>query len=137
MLRTLISRNAKSLLPLTKCTIFSGKPLIQAQTQQKNAYHDFSIRHFSTGPERMEFKAETKKLLDIVAKSIYTESEVFLRELLSNCSDAIEKQRYKELKGELPQSDEPFHINITTNEKERTLTIFVFLHSISKYRILV
>ena len=41
--------------------------------------------------EKKEFKAETKKLLDIVAKSIYTDKEVFLRELLSNCSDALEK----------------------------------------------
>ncbi len=73
----------------------------------------------------MEFKAETKKLLDIVAKSIYTESEVFIRELLSNCSDALEKQRYKELKGDLAKSDEPLYISITTNEKDRTLTIFV------------
>ena len=41
--------------------------------------------------EKKEFKAETKKLLDIVAKSIYTDKEVFLRELMSNCSDALEK----------------------------------------------
>lgn len=41
-----------------------------------------------------EFKAETRKLLDIVAKSIYTDKEVFIRELLSNCSDALEKQRF-------------------------------------------
>ena len=41
--------------------------------------------------EKREFKAETKKLLDIVAKSIYTDKEVFVRELLSNCSDALEK----------------------------------------------
>jgi len=47
----------------------------------------------------MEFKAETRKLLDIVAKSIYTEKEVFIRELLSNCSDALEKQRYAEISG--------------------------------------
>lgn len=44
--------------------------------------------------EKMEFKAETKKLLDIVAKSLYTDSEVFIRELLSNASDALEKQRF-------------------------------------------
>jgi len=44
--------------------------------------------------EKKEFKAETKKLLDIVAKSIYTDKEVFIRELLSNCSDALEKQRF-------------------------------------------
>lgn len=47
----------------------------------------------------MEFKAETRKLLNIVAKSIYKDKEVFIRELLSNCSDALEKQRYAELSG--------------------------------------
>lgn len=41
--------------------------------------------------EKKEFKAETRKLLDIVARSIYTDKEVFLRELMSNSSDALEK----------------------------------------------
>jgi TNF receptor-associated protein 1 len=49
--------------------------------------------------EKKEFKAETKKLLDIVAKSIYTDKEVFVRELISNSSDALEKQRYAEIAG--------------------------------------
>jgi len=47
--------------------------------------------------QKMPFKAETRKLLNIVAKSIYTDKEVFIRELLSNCSDALEKQRYNEI----------------------------------------
>jgi len=41
--------------------------------------------------QKNEFKTETRKLLDIVAKSIYTDSEVFVRELISNSSDALEK----------------------------------------------
>lgn len=45
----------------------------------------------------MEFKAETKRLLEIVAKSLYTDKDVFLRELLSNCSDALEKRRYLQI----------------------------------------
>jgi TNF receptor-associated protein 1 len=49
--------------------------------------------------EKREFRAETKKLLDIVAKSIYTDKEVFIRELLSNCSDALEKQRFGQVSG--------------------------------------
>lgn len=49
--------------------------------------------------EAREFKAETRKLLDIVAKSIYTDKEVFLRELLSNCSDALEKHRFNLTRG--------------------------------------
>ena len=71
----------------------------------------------------MEFKAETRKLLDIVAKSIYTDKEVFIRELLSNCSDALEKQRYKEVSGS-SDSVGNHQIEIFTNESERTLTIF-------------
>ena len=54
---------------------------------------------------RKEFQAETKKLLDIVAKSIYTDKEVFLRELMSNSSDALEKQRYMEISGQVETTD--------------------------------
>jgi TNF receptor-associated protein 1 len=53
-----------------------------------------------THTEKREFQAETRRLLDIVAKSIYTDKEVFVRELLSNCSDALEKQKFQELRGE-------------------------------------
>lgn len=45
-------------------------------------------------PESYEFQAETRMLLDIVAKSLYSEKEVFVRELISNASDAIEKVWY-------------------------------------------
>lgn len=79
-----------------------------------------------SGTEQKEFKAETRKLLDIVAKSIYTDKEVFIRELLSNCSDALEKRRFMIQSGkESVQSaaDELF-ISLTTNSKERTITIF-------------
>ena len=61
-----------------------------------------------------------------MAKSIYTDKEVFLRELMSNCSDALEKQRYSEISGAVSSQGDPqgLYINIITNEKERTLTIF-------------
>ena len=75
--------------------------------------------------EKKEFKAETKKLLDIVAKSIYTDKEVFLRELLSNCSDALEKQRFHQVSGHSRDSSNELGISISTNSKDRTLTIFV------------
>ncbi len=73
--------------------------------------------------ESLEFKAETKKLLDIVAKSIYKDKEVFVRELLSNCSDALEKQRFREVAGQ-SQTNEPLYITVATNSKERTISIF-------------
>ena len=73
----------------------------------------------------MEFKAETRKLLDIVAKSIYTDKEVFIRELLSNCSDALEKRRFRIQSGleSAESGQDELSISITTNSKERTITI--------------
>lgn len=72
--------------------------------------------------EKRVFKAETKKLLDIVAKSIYTDKEVFVRELLSNCSDALEKQRFRQVSGKSQATDD-LSIQIITNAKERTITL--------------
>lgn len=77
----------------------------------------------SSGPQTMEFQAETRKLLDIVTHSIYTDKEVFLRELISNASDALEKYRYKQVTGEVTGSDAPLEINIYTDDKRKTLTI--------------
>jgi TNF receptor-associated protein 1 len=62
--------------------------------------------------------------LDIVAKSIYTDKEVFVRELLSNCSDALEKQRFKLISGQEVTASGDLHISIITNSKERTITLF-------------
>ena len=58
-----------------------------------------------------------------MAKSIYTDKEVFVRELLSNCSDALEKQKFRELTGE-SKSQMVHHIDVSTNDKERTITFF-------------
>lgn len=66
----------------------------------------------------MQFKTETKKLLDIVAKSLYTDKEVFLRELLSNASDAIEKQRFRNSQKENGE-EEDFKITVETNPNKR------------------
>jgi len=65
-------------------------------------------------------------LLDIVAKSLYSEKEVFIRELISNASDAIEKFRLVQMSGEGPldlATDRVHSINITTDKALRTLTI--------------
>lgn len=61
-----------------------------------------------------------------MAKSIYTDKEVFVRELLSNCSDALEKQRFRQISGKSTSGDsgEALSINIITNPKERMVTIF-------------
>lgn len=73
-----------------------------------------------------EFQAETRMLLDIVAKSLYSEKEVFIRELISNASDAIEKFRLIQLSGDGPMdltTDRVHSIFITTDKAFRTLTI--------------
>lgn len=69
------------------------------------------------------FKAESKKVLDMMINSIYTRKEVFLRELISNCNDAIDKLYYKSLKENLGLGREDFYIRLTADEAARTLTI--------------
>lgn len=74
--------------------------------------------------EKREFKAESKILLDIVINSIYTNREIFLRELISNASDAIDKVYYKTLgDSSLTFNKDDYYIKIKPNKEERTLTI--------------
>ncbi len=71
-----------------------------------------------------EFKAESKRLLDLMINSIYTNKEIFLRELISNASDAIDKLYYKSLTdSNIKLSKEDFKIQIDVNKDERTITI--------------
>ncbi len=73
--------------------------------------------------EKIEFQAEIKQLLDIVIHSLYTEKEIFVRELVSNSSDALEKLRHIQLT-EKDVHDEhlPLEIHIDTNEEAGTIT---------------
>jgi TNF receptor-associated protein 1 len=74
--------------------------------------------------ETHEFQAEVKKLLDIVIHSLYTEKDIFLRELISNAADALEKFRHQQLlEEEVYDADASLGINISANEKDHTLTI--------------
>ncbi len=73
---------------------------------------------------KRQFKAESKRLLDLMIHSIYTHREIFLRELISNASDAIDKLCYRSLEdggAGLDRSD--FFIRITPDKENRTLTI--------------
>ncbi|MFD1955495.1 molecular chaperone HtpG [Paenibacillus thailandensis] len=71
-----------------------------------------------------EFKAESKRLLEMMINSIYTQREIFLRELISNASDAIDKMYYKALSEEgLTFNKEDYFIKITPDKDKRTLTI--------------
>lgn len=74
--------------------------------------------------ERREFQAEVSKLLEIVAHSLYSEREVFLRELISNASDACDRLRYEGLtKPELLAGDGSFKITLEPDKPTGTLTI--------------
>ena len=75
-------------------------------------------------PETLEFQSETKKLLDIVIHSLYTEKDIFLRELVSNAADALEKMRhFNLLEQEIYDKDAPLEINITVSEADNTITL--------------
>ena len=74
--------------------------------------------------EEKIFKAETKELLNLMIHSIYTNKEIFLRELISNANDAIDKLKFQSLtNNELLKGDDKFKIEITVDEDNRTLTI--------------
>ena len=71
-----------------------------------------------------KFEADTGKILDIVINSLYSEREIFLRELVSNASDALDKRKYLGLTDKkINDSSESSEIKIRVNSKEKTLTI--------------
>ena len=72
---------------------------------------------------KKEFKAESKRLLDLMINSIYTHHEIFLRELISNASDALDKMYYKSLTENDGMSREDFYIRLTPDKEARTLTV--------------
>ena len=73
---------------------------------------------------KKEFKSESKRLLDLMINSIYTNKDIFLRELISNASDALDKIYYRSLTDKKVKIDkENLEINISFNKEERTLTI--------------
>ncbi|MBP2631556.1 MAG: Chaperone protein htpG, partial [Firmicutes bacterium] len=74
--------------------------------------------------EMREFQAETKQLLDLMVHSIYTNREIFLRELVSNASDAIDKIRFESITNqELLEGKSDFEIYLVPDEESHTLTI--------------
>jgi len=100
------------------------------ETKEDEDYHSI-IKDTEKGKgesDKKEFQAETRKLLDIVAKSLYSEKEVFIRELISNASDALEKLRYLQLSspplvGATIQPEKALEIHIATDDAKKTFTI--------------
>ncbi|MED4584922.1 molecular chaperone HtpG [Brevibacillus choshinensis] len=74
--------------------------------------------------EKKQFQAESKRLLEMMINSIYTQKEIFLRELISNASDAIDKMYYKALTDDsLVFDKDSYYIKVIANKETRTLTL--------------
>ncbi len=75
--------------------------------------------------EKMPFKAESKRMLEMMIHSVYSHREIFLRELISNASDAIDKMYYKALSdAELVFDKDKYNIKLVPDKSNRTLTIY-------------
>lgn len=72
---------------------------------------------------RHEFQAEVKQLLDLMVHSLYSNKEVFLRELISNASDALDRRRFEGLTNDAVRTDEELQIRLDVDRGARTLTI--------------
>jgi len=79
--------------------------------------------HVIGAKENREFQTETKQLLHIVASALYTDKEVFIRELISNASDALEKVRQYTITSAVEDSNKELCIRISVDEENRTFTI--------------
>ena len=74
--------------------------------------------------EKFHFKAEVKQLLDILVHSLYTSREIFLRELISNSSDALDKIRFESTKGtDILDKDLPLEIKVDFDEKKKLIMV--------------
>lgn len=123
---SLFSRVPRNLFrpPRAVPLIFPAKRCFSSETSQNQVFSEAAEPSFEKNSiENLEFKAETKRLLDIVAKSLYQDKEVFLRELLSNSADALEKQRYMQMSGKDVSPGEPLQISVILSENKKQIVI--------------
>ncbi|XP_014600537.1 PREDICTED: heat shock protein 75 kDa, mitochondrial [Polistes canadensis] len=124
--RTIIKRTCRQFAAISGNYIrcFSSQTATQSSTEYHNIIQD--TEKITGEKAKHEFQSETQMLLQIVAKSLYSDKEVFIRELISNASDALEKLRYLRLSnneiGEVA-GDRNLEIHIATDKQNRTLTI--------------
>jgi molecular chaperone HtpG len=92
---------------------------------EENKEEQKEIKNEPKNAEKMEFRAEVGKVLDIVVNSLYSNADIFLRELISNASDACDKLRYMAVMHPEMTADEggEFQIKIALDKKNNTLTI--------------
>lgn len=135
--RALTSYNAPAFKSLTKNTLpcmklaiaeYSSSPLSFCSEASAPKVESTTVSNAApVNMETREFQAETRKLLDIVTNSIYTDKEVFIRELISNASDALEKFRFKQVLGSAvadgDSSSGPLEINIVTDSENNCLIL--------------
>ncbi|XP_053551154.1 heat shock protein 75 kDa, mitochondrial [Bombina bombina] len=110
-------------LPALSATAWRRYTTQPAENKEEEALHNIIIdtENVQGSASKHEFQAETKKLLDIVARSLYSEKEVFIRELISNASDALEKLRHKLMSQGGDQQE--LEIHLQTDSEKGTLTI--------------
>src|SRR6187397_662951 len=78
----------------------------------------------TTKTETFQFQAEARQVLDLMVHSLYSNKEIFLRELISNASDAIDRLRLELLsKSELPEAEGPLRIRVSFDKDARTITV--------------
>ncbi|KAL3068333.1 hypothetical protein niasHT_030624 [Heterodera trifolii] len=107
--------------------LLSSSASFQSVTATTSSTNSFSACRYSSqaaavAPENYEFQAEINSLLGIVAKSLYSDQEVFIRELISNASDALEKRRCSELQGDAAEEMATLELRIEVDEKGKKLT---------------
>ena len=130
LFRSALRSATRSVLPRARVPVFPNRHFLAAAA---TATKGLQFRSFSgeTTPneeshkESLEFQAETRQLLDIVTHSLYTDKEVFLRELVSNASDSLEKLRHLQASNAVSviDPDLPLEIRIECDEVTSTITI--------------
>ena len=101
---------------------FFSQVRYNVSTQSPRVLNQIKDVHFTM--EKKQFKAESQRLLDLMINSIYTHHEIFLREIISNASDAIDKLAYTALTDDkVGINRDEFAITITRDPENRTLTV--------------